>query len=105
MADQLLGFLFLITIDFKPRSFLTSPKNVTFDFQSFTLCNLTFLSDFLLQKDIVSLTQELGVPFSSFDTVIYNYPIPFFDKESNTKASFHTRFSFLIKNFESEFFW
>ncbi|GLU23958.1 hypothetical protein SLE2022_399320 [Rubroshorea leprosula] len=98
MSRKLLVFLFLITFLFKPISFLASAENVTFDFHSFTLRNLTLLGDSHLRNGVVSLTQELGVPSSSSGTVIYDYPILFFDQDSNTTASFHTRFSFRIKN-------
>ncbi|GLU21460.1 hypothetical protein SLE2022_375980 [Rubroshorea leprosula] len=80
-SRKLLIFSFLITLLFKPRSFLASSENMTFDFQSFTLRNLTLLGDSHLRNGVVGLTQELGVPSSSSGTVIYDYPIPFFDQE------------------------
>ncbi|KAF5727901.1 Concanavalin A-like lectin protein kinase family protein [Tripterygium wilfordii] len=74
-------------------------NNVTFDFPYFfDLRNLTLLGDSHLRNGVIGLTRELGVPSSSAGSVIYNNPVSFFDKESNTTASFATRFSFSINN-------
>ncbi|KAL3508361.1 hypothetical protein ACH5RR_027762 [Cinchona calisaya] len=76
----------------------SSEASLNFDFQSLTLRNLTLLGDSYLRNGVVGLTKELGVPSSSSGTVIYNYPIAFFDPESNITASFSTRFAFSIGN-------
>ncbi|KAK9133984.1 hypothetical protein Scep_013512 [Stephania cephalantha] len=76
-------------------------KNVRFDFRSFTFRNVTLLGDSYLRNDAVGLTRELGVPASSSGTVIYNSPVPFFDPQTNTSASFWTRFTFSITNANS----
>ncbi|KAK4487430.1 hypothetical protein RD792_005933 [Penstemon davidsonii] len=60
--------------------------------------NLTLLGDSYLRNGVVGLTRELTVPSSSSGSVIYNYPISFFDPETNITASFSTRFSFSIDN-------
>ncbi|EYU33707.1 hypothetical protein MIMGU_mgv1a022261mg [Erythranthe guttata] len=75
-----------------------SPENVNLDFPFFTLRNLTLLGDSYLRDGVVGLTRQLGVPSSSSGAAIYNNPIPFFDPETNTTASFSTRFSFSIDN-------
>ena len=76
-----------------------SANNVNLEFPTFTLRNLTLLGDSYLRGDgVVGLTRQLGVPSSSSGTAIYNKPITFFDPESNTTASFSTRFSFSITN-------
>ncbi|GMY30947.1 probable L-type lectin-domain containing receptor kinase S.7 [Fagus crenata] len=91
-------FLTLSTLSSNPSLF-ASANNVNLEFPTFTLRNLTLLGDSYLRGDgIVGLTQQLGVPSSSAGTVIYNKPITFFDPESNTTASFSTRFSFSIPN-------
>ncbi|GAA0148652.1 hypothetical protein Leryth_005709 [Lithospermum erythrorhizon] len=77
---------------------LFSAENVVFEFPSFTLRNLTLLGDSHLREGVIGLTRELGVPTSSSGTVIYNYPIAFFDQETNVTASFSTRFSFSVDN-------
>ncbi|XP_021288078.1 probable L-type lectin-domain containing receptor kinase S.7 [Herrania umbratica] len=89
--------VFLLLFSFKFPS-LASAENATFDFQSFTVRNLTLLGDSHLKNGVVGLTRELGVPSSSSGSLIYNNPIHFFDQESNTTASFTTKFSFSINN-------
>ncbi|KAK0599703.1 hypothetical protein LWI29_007813 [Acer saccharum] len=73
-------------------------NNVSFNFPSFTLRNVTLLGDSYLRNGVIGLTRELGVPSSSSGTVVYNNPVQFFDQETNTTASFSTRFSFSINN-------
>lgn len=75
---------------------LASSSNVSFEFPSFNLRNLTLLGDSYLRNGVIGLTRDVTVPSSSSGTVIYNNPVPFFDQESNTTASFSTRFSFSI---------
>ncbi|EEF39587.1 probable L-type lectin-domain containing receptor kinase S.7 [Ricinus communis] len=99
-SRKLLVFLFLFTIfSFKDNPFLVlANKNVIFDFSSLTLRNLTLLGDSFLRHGAVGLTRDVTVPSSSSGTVIYNYPIPFFDSETNITASFSTKFTFSITN-------
>ncbi|XP_043693585.1 probable L-type lectin-domain containing receptor kinase S.7 [Telopea speciosissima] len=73
-------------------------ENVRFDFSSFGIRNLTLLGDSYLRDGVVGLTRELSVPTSSSGSVICNLPISFFDPETNSSASFSTRFSFAITN-------
>ncbi|KAH7546941.1 hypothetical protein FEM48_Zijuj01G0254100 [Ziziphus jujuba var. spinosa] len=95
---KLLVFLVsTILFTFKDPALVYS-QNVSFDFPSFNVRNLTLLGDSHLRKGVLGLTRELGVPSSSAGTVIYNNPIKFFDPESNSTASFSTRFSFTISN-------
>ena len=75
---------------------LASSSNVSFEFPSFNLRNLTLLGDSYLRNGVIGLTRDVTVPSSSSGTVVYNNPVPFFDQESNTTASFSTRFSFSI---------
>ncbi|XP_010545277.1 PREDICTED: probable L-type lectin-domain containing receptor kinase S.7 [Tarenaya hassleriana] len=77
---------------------MAKSENVDFTFDSFTIRNLTFLGDSHLRNGVVGLTRELGVPSSSSGTVIYNTPLRFHDPDSNTTASFSTRFSFSVQN-------
>ncbi|GMN62341.1 hypothetical protein TIFTF001_031417 [Ficus carica] len=92
---KLLVFLFLFLLFF---FFQSSAQNVSFDFPSFTLRNFTLLGDSYLRNGVLGLTRELGVPSSSAGTVIYNNPIRFYDPETNSTASFSTKFSFAITN-------
>ncbi|KAL3614701.1 putative L-type lectin-domain containing receptor kinase S.7 [Castilleja foliolosa] len=91
---KLLVFFIIFSIIFN----LSSSQNVNLEFPSFSLRNLTLLGDSYLRDGVVGLTRELSVPFSSSGSAIYNDPISFFDPESNTTASFSTRFSFSIDN-------
>ncbi|KAJ6314481.1 hypothetical protein OIU78_018040 [Salix suchowensis] len=75
---------------------MASSRNVSLDFPSFNLRNLTLLGDSYLRNGVIGLTRDVTVPSSSSGTAIYSNPIPFFDQESNTTASFSTRFSFSI---------
>ncbi|GMP52144.1 hypothetical protein CsSME_00018082 [Camellia sinensis var. sinensis] len=75
-----------------------SSENIIFDFPSFTLRNPTLLGDAYLRNGLIGLTRDLPVPSSSSGTAIYNYPIPFFDPNSNSTVSFSTRFSFSISS-------
>ncbi|KAL0328566.1 UNVERIFIED_CONTAM: putative L-type lectin-domain containing receptor kinase S.7 [Sesamum calycinum] len=77
---------------------LVSSKSVNLEFQFFNLRNLTLLGDSYLRNGVVGLTRDLEVPSSSSGSIIYNYPIAFFDPETNTTASFSTRFAFSIDN-------
>nr|GLL38304.1 probable L-type lectin-domain containing receptor kinase S.7 [Ipomoea trifida] len=88
----------LLSIIFHLSSSSSSGEGFSFDFPYFTLRNLTLLGDSYLRNGVVGLTRELGVPSSSSGSVIYNNPIRFFDKDSNTTASFSTKFSFSIDN-------
>ncbi|EXB36054.1 putative L-type lectin-domain containing receptor kinase S.7 [Morus notabilis] len=78
--------------------FHSSAHNVSFDFPSFSLRNFTLLGDSYLRNGVLGLTRELGVPSSSAGTVIYNNPVRFHDPETNSTASFSTKFSFSITN-------
>ncbi|KAL2523788.1 putative L-type lectin-domain containing receptor kinase S.7 [Abeliophyllum distichum] len=88
--------LILINLAHYPDYVLS--ENVNLDFPFFTLRNITLLGDSYLRNGIVGLTRELGVPSSSSGSVIYNYPVAFFDPETNITASFSTKFSFSIAN-------
>ncbi|KAJ4725292.1 putative Kinase [Melia azedarach] len=77
---------------------VVSAENVRFNFTSFTLRNITLLGDSYLRKGVIGLTRELGVPSSSSGSLIYNNPVPFSDQETNTTASFNTKFSFSINS-------
>ncbi|KAJ6377567.1 hypothetical protein OIU76_026525 [Salix suchowensis] len=79
-----------------PPLVLASRGNVSFEFPSFNLRNLTLLGDSYLRRGVIGLTRDVTVPSSSSGTLIYDSPIPFSDQESNTTASFSTRFSFSI---------
>ncbi|KAJ6292913.1 hypothetical protein OIU78_024986 [Salix suchowensis] len=79
-----------------PPLVLAISGNVSFEFPSFNLRNLTLLGDSYLRRGVIGLTRDVTVPSSSSGTLIYDSPIPFSDQESNTTASFSTRFSFSI---------
>ncbi|XP_022855632.1 probable L-type lectin-domain containing receptor kinase S.7 [Olea europaea var. sylvestris] len=91
-----LVLLIFISLSFHPDYVL--PENVNLDFPFFTLRNITLLGDSYIRNGVVGLTRELEVPSSSSGSVIYNYPVAFFDPETNITASFSTRFSFSIDN-------
>lgn len=91
---KLLVFFPIFLLNF---SFVLS-NNMNFNFTSFNLRNITLLGDSYLRNGVIGLTRELGVPASSSGSLIYNNPVPFFDQETNTTASFSTRFSFSINN-------
>ncbi|KAL5548635.1 hypothetical protein UlMin_003866 [Ulmus minor] len=97
---KLLVFFFsLLLFHFSNPPFgFAQNENVSFDFPSFSLRNFTLLGDSYLRNGVLGLTRELGVPSSSAGSVIFNNPIKFFEPESNTTASFSTRFSFTISN-------
>ncbi|KAF2288949.1 hypothetical protein GH714_022993 [Hevea brasiliensis] len=57
-----------------PDPFLVLANNVSFDFSSLTLRNLTLLGDSYLRNGVVGLTRDVTVPSSSSGTVIYNIP-------------------------------
>ncbi|KAK9268637.1 hypothetical protein L1049_000394 [Liquidambar formosana] len=86
---------FLLNPSYPPS---VSAGNISFDFPFFTLRNFTLLGDSYLRSGVIGLNRELGVPSSSSGSVIYNYPIAFFDPETNVTASFSTKFSFSISN-------
>ncbi|XP_065862665.1 probable L-type lectin-domain containing receptor kinase S.7 [Euphorbia lathyris] len=90
--------LLFVFFNFKHPSFLVFANNVSFDFSFLSIRNLTLLGDSYLRNGVIGLTRDVTVPSSSSGTAIYNYPIPFFDSESNTTASFSTRFTFSIDN-------
>ncbi|CAN8301796.1 unnamed protein product [Cochlearia groenlandica] len=99
LSRKLLALFFAFTsISMAAIPISVSSDNVDFTFKSFTIRNLTFLGDSHLRNGVVGLTRELGVPDTSSGTVIYNTPIRFYDPESNTTASFSTRFSFSVQN-------
>ncbi|KAM5582631.1 putative L-type lectin-domain containing receptor kinase S.7 [Rosa sericea] len=75
-----------------------SAENLSFDFPSFNFRNLTFLGSSHIRNGVVGLTRDLPVPTSSAGSVLYNSPVRFFDPDSNTTASFSTRFSFSFSN-------
>ncbi|KAL6553366.1 putative L-type lectin-domain containing receptor kinase S.7 [Orobanche gracilis] len=77
---------------------LAESQNVNLDFPTFSLRNVTLLGDSYLRDGVVGLTRDLKVPASSSGSAIYNDPISFFDPETNTTASFSTRFTFSIDN-------
>ncbi|KAI8557471.1 hypothetical protein RHMOL_Rhmol04G0013600 [Rhododendron molle] len=98
---KLLVFSLFFSVLFNfPRSplLLVRSENLSFDFPSLSLRNLTLLGDSYLRNGVIGLTRELTVPSSSSGSVIYNDPIPFYQPESNTTSSFSTRFSFSITN-------
>ncbi|KAK4849801.1 hypothetical protein QYF36_000919 [Acer negundo] len=92
------SFFFLLKFSVVVFADNNNNNNVSFNFPSFTLRNLTLLGDSYLRNGVIGLTRELGVPSSSSGTVVYNNPVQFFDQETNTTASFSTRFSFSINN-------
>ncbi|KAL0306251.1 UNVERIFIED_CONTAM: putative L-type lectin-domain containing receptor kinase S.7 [Sesamum radiatum] len=77
---------------------LVSSENVTLEFPFFTPQDFTLLGDSTLRSGAVRLTRDLRLPSSSSGSVIYNYPIAFFNPETNVTASFSTRFSFSVDN-------
>ncbi|KAD3067320.1 hypothetical protein E3N88_35200 [Mikania micrantha] len=77
---------------------MASSEGTTFHFSSLSLQNLTLLGDSYLRNGVVGLTRETGVPSSSSGTVIYNSPVTFLDRTTNSTASFSTKFSFTVKN-------
>ncbi|CAI9295444.1 unnamed protein product [Lactuca saligna] len=93
-----LVFLMILFFKFILYRSVVSSQDITFHFSSLSLRNLTLLGDSYLRNGVVGLTRETGVPSSSSGTVIYNSPIPFFDRSTNSTASFSTRFSFTINN-------
>ena len=97
-SRKLLVFLFCFVLYYSIDPHFVSSENVSFDFPSFSLRNFTLLGDSYLRNGILGLTRELGVPSSSAGTVIFNNPIKFFDPETNTRASFSSKFSFTISN-------
>nr|XP_043622233.1 probable L-type lectin-domain containing receptor kinase S.7 [Erigeron canadensis] len=90
--------LLLIMILMMTKKKVSSSQDITFHLSSLSLENLTLLGDSYIRNGVVGLTRETGVPSSSSGTVIYNTPIPFFDRNTNSTASFSTRFSFSIRN-------
>ncbi|XP_044487311.1 probable L-type lectin-domain containing receptor kinase S.7 [Mangifera indica] len=96
---KFLGFscLFFFFLNFSNFN-LVLANNVSFSFPSLTLRNLTLLGDAYLRNGVIGLTRELGVPSSSSGTLVYNNPVTFFDQETNTTASFNTKFTFSINN-------
>ncbi|GER45967.1 lectin protein kinase [Striga asiatica] len=94
----------LVFFIFPIISTMASPGNVNLSFPSFSLRNLTLLGDSYLRDGVVGLTRELTVPSSSSGSAIYNNPVQFFDPETNTTASFSTRFSFSVDNVNSASF-
>ncbi|KAG5235360.1 lectin protein [Salix suchowensis] len=94
--QQFCIFLFILFNLKDPPLVLASRGNVSFEFPSFNLRNLTLLGDSYLRRGVIGLTRDVTVPSSSSGTLIYDSPIPFSDQESNTTASFSTRFSFSI---------
>ncbi|KAJ4829055.1 putative L-type lectin-domain containing receptor kinase S.7 [Turnera subulata] len=99
-SRKLLVFLTLFTLfHFKNHPFLlVLAINVSFDFPSLTIRNLTLLGDSYLRSGVVGLTRDVTVPSSSAGSIIYNNPVQFYDPESNITASFSTRFSFSVIN-------
>ncbi|KAE8677257.1 putative L-type lectin-domain containing receptor kinase S.7 [Hibiscus syriacus] len=99
--NLLVFLLFLLLLLFSFDSpFLISAESTSFNFPFFTVRNFTILGDSHLKNGVISLTREIDVPSSSSGTLIYNYPIRFFDQESNITASFSTRFSFSVSSSE-----
>ncbi|KAJ6417036.1 hypothetical protein OIU84_002850 [Salix udensis] len=94
--QQFCIFLFILFNLKDPPLLLARGGNVSFEFPSFNLRNLTLLGDSYLRRGVIGLTRDVTVPSSSSGTLIYDSPIPFSDQESNTTASFSTRFSFSI---------
>ncbi|KAE8733524.1 putative L-type lectin-domain containing receptor kinase S.7 [Hibiscus syriacus] len=95
--NLLVFLLFLVYLLFTFDSpFLISAETTSFNFPFFTAMNLTLLGDSHLKSGVIGLTRETDVPSSSSGSLIYNYPIRFFDQESNITASFSTSFSFSI---------
>ncbi|XP_057540189.1 probable L-type lectin-domain containing receptor kinase S.7 [Amaranthus tricolor] len=75
-----------------------SSSTINFHFSSFNPRNFTLLGDSYLKNGVVGLTRDVTVPTTSSGSIIYNYPIPFFDIEANITASFSAKFSFSISN-------
>ncbi|KAE8693563.1 putative L-type lectin-domain containing receptor kinase S.7 [Hibiscus syriacus] len=95
--NLLVFLLFLLYLLFTFDSpFLISAETTSFNFPFFTVRNLTLLGDSHLKNGVIGLTRETDVRSSSSGSLIYNYPIRFFDQESNITASFSTTFSFSI---------
>lgn len=92
----ILFLIVLLSLECVPQFVLS--ENVSFDFQSFTFRNLTLLGDSYLRNGVIGLSRDINVPSSSSGTVVFNYPVAFFDSDSNITASFSTRFSFSIRN-------
>ncbi|XP_044473319.1 probable L-type lectin-domain containing receptor kinase S.7 [Mangifera indica] len=98
-ARKFLDFFVLLFFFLNFLSFnLVLANNVSFNFPSLNLRNLTLLGDAYLRNGVIGLTRAVGVPSSSAGTVVYNNPVPFFDQETNTTASFNTKFTFSINN-------
>ncbi|KAE8706563.1 putative L-type lectin-domain containing receptor kinase S.7 [Hibiscus syriacus] len=95
--NLLVFLLFLLLLLFTLDSPILVPaESTSFNFPFFTVRNFTLLGDSHLKNGVIGLTRETDVPSSSSGTLIYNFPIRFFDQESNITASFSTRFSFSI---------
>ncbi|CAI8587030.1 unnamed protein product [Vicia faba] len=87
---------------FKPTLFtlfstfiLAAAGNIQLDFPYFTTTNITFTGDSSLTNRVISLTKPTSL---STGSILYNNPIPLFDKQTNTTSSFSTTFSFSITN-------
>ncbi|XP_058746703.1 probable L-type lectin-domain containing receptor kinase S.7 [Vicia villosa] len=87
---------------FKPTLFtlfstfiLAAAGNIQLNFPYFTTTNITFTGDSSLTNRLISLTKP--TPLST-GSILYNNPIPLFDKQTNTTSSFSTTFSFSITN-------
>ncbi|KAL1347579.1 hypothetical protein HN51_023644 [Arachis hypogaea] len=87
-------FFFLLT----STSLIVSAENVSFEFSSFTLRNITLVGDSYLRNGLVGLTRATDVPTTSSGALLYDHPIPLFDPPTNTTSSFSTTFSFSITN-------
>ncbi|MED6218603.1 hypothetical protein PIB30_028037 [Stylosanthes scabra] len=94
---QITFFFFFFLISTSLLSIL-SAENVTFEFSSFTLRNITLAGDSYLRNGLVGLTRATDVPTTSSGALLYHLPIPLFDKSTNTTSSFSTSFSFSITN-------
>ncbi|PIN08110.1 Serine/threonine protein kinase [Handroanthus impetiginosus] len=92
------SILLIIVCNLSCSASMASTGNVNLEFPFFNLRNLTLLGDSYLRNGVIGLTRDLEVPSSSSGSVIYNYPIAFFDSTTNITASFSTRFTFSVDN-------
>ncbi|KAL4323549.1 hypothetical protein GQ457_11G007730 [Hibiscus cannabinus] len=85
-----------------PLSFLCFVSTIfattEFDFGTLTLSSLKLLGDAHLNKESVSLTRELQVPYSGAGRVLYSKPVRFRQPGTHSPCSFSTFFSFSITN-------
>ncbi|KAK6140203.1 hypothetical protein DH2020_026001 [Rehmannia glutinosa] len=69
-----------------------------FDFGTLTLSSMKLLGDAHLSNGSVTLTRDLGVPYSGAGKVLYSKPVNFRRPGTQSLASFSTFFSFSVTN-------